>query len=709
MLTWGKLFDRDDPGRLASAGMPSLSDPVRYLGGVGPEMARRLAKLEIRTVRDLLFHIPKSYRDRRAVTPIASLEPDEERTVLATLVSARLVRRRRGRSDVTATVRDDSGVLRVVWFNQPFILRTLQPGTRYFLSGAVQPFHGLEMHNPEFEPDEEGAEHRSSARVAPVYGLTQGVTQRWLRARVADVLRALPPLPDPVPEERLRECSLPALRESLARVHFPESPEEAEPARRRLALEELLTLRIALQYARARHRGRCAAPALGRGADLARRFRESLPFALTRSQAESLGAIERDLDREVPMRRLLLGDVGTGKTVLALAAAVRAAGAGKQTAVLAPTALLAEQHAATAERLLGAVGVRFALLTASTPGKERGEILGQLASGETPVVVGTHALLERDLRFRSLGLVVVDEQHRFGVRQRVSMAAKTSGAVDAHLLVLTATPIPRSLAMTIYGDLDLSLLLERPPGRAPVLTTLLQGDGVEALARVLEEETAGGGSAFVVYPVVEESEAVDLKSAVAMAEKLARIGTLAEAGVTLVHGRLKPAERRLAIERFRSGEARILVATTVVEVGLDIPDATLIVIEHPERFGLAQLHQLRGRVGRADRPGRCVLLVNRNLGGDARQRLEIFHRVESGQELAEEDLKLRGPGELLGTSQHGFPTFRAFDASRDLDLVERARSIAGELLSREGVSVGKGLRLWIEAHFAGAERYLGSG
>jgi len=690
--------------------MASFSDPVRYLSGVGPEMARRLAKLEIRTIRDLLFHIPRSYLDRRTVTPIAFLRPNEEASVLGTLASVRLERRLRGRRDVAGVVQDGTGALRIVWFNQPFVERVLRAGERYFFSGSVQPFRGLEMHNPEFEPDEEGTEHRNLARVAPVYGLTQGITQRWLRARVADALRSLSATPDPVPPEWRREQALPGLREALAQVHFPERPEDAEPARRRLALEELLALQVSLQYARARHRGRRAARSLEHGAPLALRFRGSLPFTLTRSQQDALDAIERDLDREVPMRRLLLGDVGSGKTVLALAAAVRAGGAGMQTAILAPTTLLAEQHAETAARLLGPVGLRFALLTAATPAKERDRIAVEVSSGVTSLVIGTHALLERDLGFGSLGLVVVDEQHRFGVRQRVSLSAKGSGIQDSHLLVLTATPIPRSLAMTLYGDLDLSLLAEKPPGRAPVRTSFVRADGIETLARVLGEEARRGGSAFVVYPVVEESETLDLKSATAMAQNLARVGSLAEAGVVLVHGRLKPAERRLAIERFRSGEARILVATTVVEVGLDIPDATLIVIEHPERFGLAQLHQLRGRVGRADRPGRCVLLLGRGIGDVARKRLEIFRRVENGQELAEEDLKLRGPGELLGTSQHGFPEFRAVDPVADLDLIEAARGLAKELLSTQGIEGDQArLKTWIEAHFAGAERYLQSG
>jgi ATP-dependent DNA helicase RecG len=690
--------------------MPSLTDPVRFLSGVGPEMARRLAKLEIRTVRDLLFHVPRAYRDRRLVTPIAFLQPNTEATVLARVVSVRVERRFRGRRDVTATIQDDTGSRRVVWFNQPFVEKALEVGRRYTFSGPVEPFHGLELHNPEFEPEEGAEDVPKLARVTPVYGLTQGVAQRWLRARVEDAVRSLPGIFDPVPEAWRRERGLPSLRQALEQVHVPERPEEAEPARRRLALEELLRVQISLLYARARHRGRRAARSLIAGAPDAIRFREGLPFTLTRAQSEALAAIEGDLDREEPMQRLLLGDVGSGKTVIALAAAVRAAGAGAQTAILAPTSILAEQHAATAARLLPPLGMPYALLTAATPAKERARILEEVASGAIVLVIGTHALLEKDLGFHALGLVVVDEQHRFGVRQRISLKSKTEGAQDAHLLVLTATPIPRSLAMALYGDLDLSILNERPPGRTPVKTELLRAGAGEALRRVLVDEVAQGGSAFVVYPVVEESEETDLKSAVAMARELGQVAALASAGVTLVHGRLKVEERRRAIERFRSGDARILVATTVVEVGLDIPDATLIVIEHPERFGLAQLHQLRGRVGRADRPGRCVLLVGRGTSELARKRLDIFERVENGQELAEEDLKLRGPGELLGTSQHGFPEFRAVNPIADLDLIEGARSLAQEMLSGEEARGGEArLKSWIEAHFAGAELYLQSG
>ena len=695
-------------GRASITPMPSLHDPVRFLTGVGPEMARRLAKLEIRTIRDLLFHVPRAYRDRRLVTPIAFLKPGTEATVLGMLKTARVERRFRGRRDVSARVWDETGDLRLVWFNQPFVEKALAVGQSYYFSGPVEPFHGLEMHNPDFEPAQEGEDSRFP-RVTPVYGLTQGVAQRWLRARMEDAVRLLPGILDPIPEDWRRDRGLPSLRQALEQVHFPETPEAAEPARRRLALEELLRVQISLLYARARHRSRRAARPLRAGALHEARFREGLPFTLTRSQGESLEAIDGDLDREEPMRRLLLGDVGSGKTVIALAAAVRAAGAGAQTAILAPTGILAEQHAATASRLLPALGVPFALLTAATPAKERARILEGLGSGTIALVIGTHALLEKDLAFHALGLVVVDEQHRFGVRQRVSLASK-SGIEDAHLLVLTATPIPRSLAMALYGDLDLSILSERPPGRAPVTTELLRAGSVESLARVLLAEVEQGGSAFVVYPVVEESEETDLKSAVAMARELARVPALHAAGVALVHGRLKVEERRQAIDRFRTGEARILVATTVVEVGLDIPDATLIVIEHPERFGLAQLHQLRGRVGRADRAGRCVLLVRRETSEAARKRLDIFKRVENGQELAEEDLKIRGPGELLGTSQHGFPEFRAVNPVADLDLIEGARTLAQDLLQREEMKGGEAkLKSWIEAHFAGADLYLQSG
>jgi ATP-dependent DNA helicase RecG len=444
-----------------------------------------------------------------------------------------------------------------------------------------------------------------------------------------------------------------------------------------------------------------------------RAFVRGLPFKPTGAQLRALASIAPDLDATKPMRRLLLGDVGSGKTVVALAAAVRAAAAGRQTAFLAPTSLLAEQHAATAARLLAGQPVRHALLTSATPEKERAQILGSVASGETSLLLGTHALLERDLEYRALGLVIVDEQHRFGVRQRVALAhGDADGETRAapHLLVLTATPIPRSLAMTLYGDLDVSPLDEKPPGRAPIDTKVVSGAARDVLPRLLRDELDRGGSAFVVYPVVEASATSDVKAATEMAAALGKSPLLADAGVTLVHGRLKPDERRAAIARFRAGEARVLVATTVVEVGLDIPDATLVVIEHPERFGLAQLHQLRGRVGRGERPGRCILLAGAAIGEGARKRLEVFQRIGDGFKLAEEDLRLRGPGELLGTSQHGFPELKAANPLLDSDLVEAARSIGQTMLEERAESEGSGgLRGWIEAHFAGAERYLGSG
>ncbi len=689
--------------------MPALSDPIRYLKGVGPEMARKLARLRIVTIRDLLFHIPSAYRDRRTISPIAHLSPGSEASVLATLWSVRLVRRLRGRRDVTAIVRDDSGTLRVVWFNQPHLTGALRPGARYVFSGAIQPFQGLEMHNPDFEPEEAPEKHLHVGRLAPRYALTEGVAERWLRTRVRDALENLSGVPDLVPDEERRRLRLPPLRSALEQVHFPDALDRAEAARRRLALEELLALQVSLQYARARHRARHGAPALHVGAVLAERFRAALPFTLTRGQESAMAAIAADLDAEVPMRRLLLGEVGSGKTVVALHAAARAAGAGCQAAILAPTAILAEQHAATAEHFLESTGARWSLLTAATPAAARRRILAEIALGEIAVVIGTHALLEGDIAFRALGLVVVDEQHRFGVRQRVALAGRAGGERSPHLLVLTATPIPRSLALAVYGDLDLSLLPEKPPGRAEVQTEIAPADEA-TLVDLLAGEVGAGGSAFVIYPLVEESEALELKAAVTMAARLARHPRLAGIEVGLAHGRLKPEERRGALARFRSGTTRVLVATTVVEVGIDVPDATLVVIEHPERFGLAQLHQIRGRVGRADRPARCVLLVGKEVGAMARRRIRVFERVTDGFKLAEEDLRLRGPGELLGVAQHGFPEFRAVDPLRDPDLIEAARSLAERLLARGAAEGGDaGLRGWIETHFAGADRYLQSG
>jgi ATP-dependent DNA helicase RecG len=690
--------------------MPALPDPVRFLRGVGPHMAGRLERLGIRTIRDLLFHLPVAYRDRREVTSIAGLTPGAEASVLATVARLRPVRRMRGRSDLEGTLRDESGFLRAIWFNQAYRERTLEVGGRYLFSGTVQAFRGLELHNPEFEPADAPGPRLHVGLIAPRYALTEGVQERWLRARVRAALDELPDVPEVIPEEWRARFGLPSLAVALERAHFPATLEDVAPAKRRVALEEILALQVALEHARRKHRGRRRAESLAAGAEAAERFLESLPLEPTGAQRRAIEAIAADLDREVPMRRLLLGDVGSGKTLVALAAAARAAAAGHQAAILAPTSVLAEQHAVTAERLLAPSGIGFALLTSATPPAARDHARAGFASGEIPVAIGTHALLERDLSFRSLALVVVDEQHRFGVRQRVTLTAPGEDGRAAHLLVLTATPIPRSLAMTLYGDLDLSVLDEKPPGRLPVETTILPSSSRRALLDLLAEEVSRNGSAFVVYPVVEDGESAELRSATTMAGAIAADPRLAAAGVALVHGRLPVEERRASLLRFRRGEARVLVATTVIEVGLDVPEATLVVIEHPERFGLAQLHQLRGRVGRADRPGRCVLVPGEAVGDAGRARLRVFQTVSDGFRLAEEDLRLRGPGEFLGTSQHGFPELRAVDLMRDADLLEAAREWSGELLDRAGAEGGAGATArWIQSHFPEADRYLGSG
>jgi ATP-dependent DNA helicase RecG len=633
---------------------------------------KALEKLRIHTWGDLVEHLPHAHRDRREVRAVADLQPGEEATVAVAVrgVTVRPMRDRR-RKRVEARVFDDSGPMVAVWFNQPWIARQLGEGAGVVLHGKLR--RRGEFWVTEHEPFGDGLAVRSVGLV-PVHPATEGISAAKLRELMWEARPRMMETVEPLPAGLRVEEKLPDRPAALTAVHFPESEEEEQGARRRLAFEELFLLQLAVAgRRRARREGRRARPLAARGV-LVDRWRWSLPFELTADQVAAMGEIDTDLARERPMQRLLMGEVGAGKTVVALNAMLRAVENGAQAVLMAPTETLAEQHHRTLDSLLGGV-VPLELLTGSTSAARRRDLLARLGSGELQLVVGTHALIEEPVEFRDLAVVVVDEQHRFGVRQRAALDAKAPDGLTPHALHMTATPIPRTLSLTAYGDLDATALRHLPKGRQPVVTHVV--DGARARARAYErirEEIAAGRQCFVVCPLVEESEALQAKAATAEYERL-RSTEFKGLRVELIHGQLPSKVKAAAMEAFARGDADVLVATSVIEVGIDVPNATVMLIEAAERYGLSQLHQLRGRVGRGEHPSLCIVF------GDPRlPRLEAIANERDGFRLAEIDLELRGAGDVLGTRQHGLPEFRVARLPEDTELLVRARDRADAIL-----------------------------
>ena len=656
--------------------------------GIGPRRAELLAESGLHTVEDLLLHLPFRYEDRSAFLPIASLAAGVRATVRGRVVTSVLRRtRRRGFSIFEAVVEDASGSIRVVFFNQPYLRTLFARGREVILYGEAAPSrmgrHGLAIQAPQFEvvvPGEEEAIH--TGRMVPIYPRLPELSTRSIRRLVHDLLKRLPPeLPDPLAARVAEGRGFPSRRVALAQSHFP--PPEADPldlarwrtpAQRRLIFEEFFFLQLGFALARAE------SDAAGRpGKTLAvddalrDRLRAVLPFSLTSAQRRGLQEIARDLLSPHPMHRLLQGDVGCGKTMVALLAALLVAENGLQAAFMAPTEILADQHHRTFTRLLEGRRLPVGLLTASVQGAARRQMLAGLRSGAVPLVVGTHALAEDEVAFHNLRLVVIDEQHRFGVQQRARLRAKGQ-APD--VLVMTATPIPRSLALTVYGDLDISVIDELPPGRSPVKTVLREEESRGRVYRFVRSQIEMGRQAYVVYPVIDESPLAELKAATAMAERLRR-EAFPGIPVGLLHGRLQNEERDEVMRAFFAGRTPVLVSTTVVEVGIDVPNATVMLIEQPERFGLSQLHQLRGRVGRGAHESYCILLAG-EIGEEARERLQVLCDTNDGFEVARRDLAMRGPGQFFGTRQSGVPDLRVGDILRDHELLEEARAAAQE-------------------------------
>jgi ATP-dependent DNA helicase RecG len=649
-----------------------LTEPVSLRGGAG----KALVALGIETVADLVEHLPHSHRDRRDVRLVADLGVGEEATVAVGVrgVTVKPMRDRR-RKRVEARVYDESGPLVAVWFNQPWIARQLGEGAQVLLHGKLR--RRNEFWVTEHELFGDGGAPVHTIGLVPVHPATEGITPARLRGLIWDHYQHIFDVVEPLPARLRAEERLPDRPASLAAAHFPDREEDERDARRRLAYEELLLLQLAVAgRRRTRREGRRARPLAARGV-VVDRWRLSLPFELTGDQARAMEEIDADIAGERPMQRLLMGEVGSGKTVCALHAMLRALENGAQAALMAPTETLAEQHHRTLDSLLGG-RLPLELLTGSTPAGRRRDLLARLASGQLQLVVGTHALIEDPVEFGDLVLVVVDEQHRFGVRQRAALDGKARAGTTPHALHMSATPIPRTLSLTAYGDLDATVLRELPKGRQPVETYVV--DGVRARARAYErirEEIAAGRQCFVVCPLVEESEALQAKAATAEFERL-RTTEFRDQRVELIHGQMPSKRKQAAMEAFAAGNADVLVATSVIEVGIDVPNATVMLIEAAERYGLSQLHQLRGRVGRGEHPSLCILFGDPKL-----PRLEAIARERDGFRLAEIDLQLRGAGDVLGTRQHGLPELRVARLPEDTEMLVRARDRADALLGAD--------------------------
>jgi ATP-dependent DNA helicase RecG len=675
--------------------MLRLDSDVQYVKGVGPRRASLLTSRGIRTVEDLLLHIPKAYQDRANFVPLSSLKIGQDAAVHARVYRSRVLQTRsRGRIlDVILT--DGSSFVHAKWFHGNYLqTRDFSAGREVVLFGRVD-FDRYEskfvFFNPEFELLDQGSRGDDSSsldvgRYVPIYEEIAGITSRQMRRIVAATLADLvKDVPDPLPDDILSAHRFPDLRQCLERIHFPDQDDNVEqlnqrrsPYHRRLIFEEFFLLELV--YALRRRQSRALNGVRFETGDRTReRVKKILPFHPTAAQKRVLKEIVDDLKASYPMVRLMQGDVGSGKTIVAFEAVVIAVENGYQAAMMAPTEILAEQHFINAKRILEPLNYRIGVVRRGVRKAQKQELLERISAGQIDLIIGTHAIIEEHIAFKNLGLVIVDEQHRFGVVQRLQLMAKGD---NPNTLVMTATPIPRTLAMTLYGDLDLSVIDEMPPGRSPIRTIHAVDRDAEKIHRTIRAELGQGRQVYVVYPVIEESEKVDLKSATEGFKKLSEV--FKDRHVALLHGRLKSDEKEATMAAFAVGKIDILVSTTVVEVGVDVANATVMLIEHAERFGLAQLHQLRGRVGRSGHQSLCILMTPSRLNDVARQRIQAMVSTTDGFRLAEVDLQLRGPGEMAGTRQSGMPEFRVANLMLDVEMLSLARSEAQRWAERSG-------------------------
>jgi ATP-dependent DNA helicase RecG len=682
--------------------MLDIDTPIQFVKGVGPAKADALAKAGIRSVYDLLLYLPFRYEDRSRRLQIRDVQPGQEATVEVEVVAVRVKStRRRNFKIVEVVAKDETGQLKAVWFNQEYLKDTMKPGRRVLIFGKFERTGFTlfpEVKNPQFELVEPGQDDTTHAgRIVPVYERIGPMTPKHLRRVLHFLVAGMPRrVPEVLPAELRARHGFPLREEAIALAHFPSEKEPLEDynrfrshAQRRLIFEEFFLFFLGLELRRARDRKLRKRRPFSVTDEVREIVRKILPFRLTGAQRDVLKGIADDLASEVPMRRLLQGDVGSGKTIVGVLASLIVMKAGAQVAFMVPTEILAEQHHAGIRKLLEPAGFRVALLSSRLKKSERESLLAEIEDGRINMVVGTHALIQQGVRFRELGLAIIDEQHRFGVLQRAELSEKGFGC---DLLFMTATPIPRTLALTLHGDLQSSILDELPPGRQPIVTERLDDSDLKRVFHLMEKEIEKGHQVYFVCPLVEESEKIDLKAAVARYQSLAQ-GPFRSRRVALVHGKMAAEEREAAMDLFARGKVDVLVATTVVEVGVDVKNATLMVIEHAERFGLAQLHQLRGRVGRGPAPSRAILLTYEPATPEAEARLDAMLETEDGFVIAERDLKIRGPGDYFGTRQSGLPLFGIADMLRDEDILEEAKRDAQELVAAGGFTTAESAEL----------------
>jgi ATP-dependent DNA helicase RecG len=673
-----------------------LEDSVQYLKGIGPEKAKALNSVGIETIEDLLYYIPRRYLDRSTILPINKLRVGSTATVIGRVESFGIKRGRR-RPQFQVIIRDETGFMYLIWFQKlKYIKNLFEENDLVVASGEVRLFGGLQMIHPEFEivsksggeKDEEELIH--TGRIIPLYPSTAELKKIRLDSR--GLRQVLKPLLDNVsnlvtetlPQSVISDSNLLSLPKALKNIHFPEDLQVTNLARSRLAFDELFYLELMLALRKKRiHREEGIV--FQKPGNLVRSALKMIPFELTLAQKKVLREIAADMMSKISMHRLLQGDVGSGKTIVALVAMLMAVENGYQTALMAPTEILAEQHYITIHQMLESLGVKTVLLTSSVVGSERESILEDIAKGTARVIIGTHALIQKKVNFFKLGLVVIDEQHRFGVMQRAKLKQK---GTSPDILVMTATPIPRSLALTLYGDLDVSVIESLPPGRKTIKTYLYSGGSKSEIYEFLEKELQKGHQAYIVYPLVEESEKADLKAATQSHEFLKK-EIFPHRRLALLHGRIKSKDRESIMQAFRNGDYDILVATTVVEVGVDVANSTVMIIEHAERFGLSQLHQLRGRIGRGEDQSFCLLVADPPLSEEAQKRLKAMCSTTDGFKISEIDLKLRGPGEFFGTRQHGLPELKIADIVTDARLLYQARNWAFRIIEEDSNLVQK--------------------